>query len=386
MLLDRADLASPGSPNTKPTGRSASIRSTSRFFETQRDRRLSAFGPCARVRRRGSDRGRYFSRYDCQEVLGIETQHSWLHVKRQVAARGRVSIAAMQHMRVLRSAEGVFAFYDGRIDGYRFAEGANWVDDGALSLGTASYAVVADGEAVIYDTHVSVEHARYIREALEEQGVRRFTVVLSHWHLDHVAGTAAFEDCEVIASARTAELLAHFKSAIERGEHEGPPGIDPLILPTRIFEDRLCLAVGRAQLELIHTNIHSDDATVVWLPERRLLLCGDTMEDTITYVDEPQSLDLHLTNLGELWRLAPDRILPNHGDPGVLAAGGYSRDLIRATEQYIRILKRCRSDPGIRSTSLRELIAGPLDAGWIHYYAPYEAVHRANLETVLAAA
>lgn len=99
-------------------------------------------------------------------------------------------------MRVLQPAEGVYAFYDGRIDGYRFAEGLNWVDDGALSLGIASYAVVHDREAIVYDTHVSIVHASYIREFLESQGVRSFTIVLSHWHLDHVAGTAVFADCE----------------------------------------------------------------------------------------------------------------------------------------------------------------------------------------------
>ena len=302
-----------------------------------------------------------------------------------MGATDRVSIAAMHQMRVLRPAEGVFAFYDGRIEGYRYAAGPNWVDDGALSLGIASYAVVADGEAVIYDTHVSVEHARHMREVLEEHGVGRFTIVLSHWHLDHVAGTAAFQDCEVVSSARTAELLARFKNAIEHGEHEGPPAIDPLILPTRVFEDRLRLAIGQTPLELIHTNIHSDDATVVWLPERRLLLCGDTMEDTITYVDEPESLDAHLTNLRGLSELAPDRILPNHGDPDVIAGGGYSSDLIPATEQYIHVLKRCRNDSSLRDTELRELIAPSIEGGAIHYFAPYEAVHRENLETVLAA-
>jgi cyclase len=292
----------------------------------------------------------------------------------------------MHHMRVLRPAEGIYAFYDGRIDGYRFAQGPNWVDDGALSLGIASYAVFAEREAVIYDTHVSVEHARFIREALEDKGVRKFTVVLSHWHLDHVAGTAAFEDCEVIASERTAELLTRFKSAIERGKHEGPPGIDPLVLPTRVFRDRLRLGIGRARLELIHTNIHSDDATVVWLPRRRVLLCGDTMEDTITYVAEPKSLDVHLANLGRLRQLEPNRILPNHGDPDVIAAGGYSIDLISATEQYIRALERCRTTPRLRDASLRELTGGSLEAGSIHYFAPYEAIHRENLKAVLAAA
>ena len=291
----------------------------------------------------------------------------------------------MHHMRVFHPAEGIYAFYDGRIDGYRFAEGPNWVDEGALSVGIASYAVVADDEAIVYDTHVSVEHARYIREALEEQGVRKFTIVLSHWHLDHVAGTAAFPDCEVIACERTAGLLTRFKSAIEQGQHEGPPGIDPLVLPTRVFPDRLRLTIGRAQLELIHTNIHSDDATVVWMPEQRLLLCGDTMEDTITYVVEPEGFDVHLANLDRLRQLNPDRILPNHGDPDVIAGGGYSRDLIRATEQYVHALKRCRQEPELREATLRELIAESLDAGWVRYFPPYEEVHRENLGTMLAA-
>jgi glyoxylase-like metal-dependent hydrolase (beta-lactamase superfamily II) len=288
-------------------------------------------------------------------------------------------------MRVLEPAEGVLAFYDGRIDGYRFADGPNWVDDGALSLGIASYAVISDGEAMVYDTHVSVQHAQYIRSTLEARDIRRFTVVLSHWHLDHVAGTAAFGECEIIASRRTAELLARFRAAIEDGSNEGPPAIDPLILPTTSFEVRRALKIGTIELELIHTDIHSDDATVAWFPERGLLLCGDTMEDTVTYVDEPEHFGSHLANLEKLRKLAPERILPNHGDPDVIAAGGYSSDLIGATEQYIRTLQKCRTEPSLRDASLRELIGEALAAGAVTYYAPYEAVHRENLETVLAA-
>ena len=48
----------------------------------------------------------------------------------------------MHHLRVLHPAEGIRAFYDGRVEGYRFADGPNWVDDGALALGIASYAIV----------------------------------------------------------------------------------------------------------------------------------------------------------------------------------------------------------------------------------------------------
>ena len=289
----------------------------------------------------------------------------------------------MNHLRVLRPAEGLYAFYDGRIDGYRFAEGPNWVDEGALALGIASYALLAGEEALVYDTQTTVEHARLVRERLEGEGARRFTVVLSHWHLDHVAGTEVFQDSEVISSERTAEHLRDKRAAIENGELEGPPPIDPLILPTRTYSSRLSLKVGEEPVELIHTDIHSDDATVLWLAERGTLLCGDTMEDTITYVDEPESFDAHLANLEALRGLEPDRILPNHGDPDVIAEGGYPIGLISATEQYIRALQRARNEPAPRELGLQELIAEPLESGWVNYFPPYEAVHRENLETVL---
>lgn len=283
-------------------------------------------------------------------------------------------------MRVLRPMEGIDAFYDGRIPGYRFADEPNWVDDGAVSLGIASYAVVDGDEALVFDTHVSVDHARHLRSALENQGVRKFTVVLSHWHLDHVAGTAVFADSEVVASRRTAELLTRNRDAIERGELAGPPAIDPLILPTGVFDDRVELHVGGVRVELMQVNIHSHDATVLWLPGRRVLLAGDTVEDTITYVAEPNGLDAHLAELDRLWRLAPDRILPSHGDPEVIATGGYPPDLIRATQHYIRMLQRARREPSLRDATLRELLADSLQAGWIRYFSPYETVHRDNLE------
>ena len=46
------------------------------------------------------------------------------------------------------------------------------------------------------------------------------------------------------------------------------------------------------------------------------------------------------------------------------------------------MLQRCRSEPQLCSAGLAELVAEPLQAGWITYFAPYEAVHRENLDAV----
>jgi glyoxylase-like metal-dependent hydrolase (beta-lactamase superfamily II) len=286
---------------------------------------------------------------------------------------------------VLRPAPKVLAFYDGRVEGYRFSPEPNWVDQGALELGIASYAIVDGTDALVYDTHVSVEHAERVRRELEAEGAERFVVVLSHWHLDHIAGTAAFADSEVIAGERTAELMERHRAAIEAGTHEGPPRIDPLVMPTRTFAGRERLLVGETEVELIGVDIHSDDATVLWLADRRLLFAGDTLEDTVTYVTEPDRLTTHLGDLSRLRELGPERIFPNHGDPDVIASGGYPPELIDATAEYLELLRRSASEPALGEQTLRELLAGPIEAGSIRYYAPYEQVHSENVESVRAA-
>jgi cyclase len=282
-------------------------------------------------------------------------------------------------MQILKPAPGLLAFYDGRTA----VTGASWVEDGALSLGIASYAFIDGAHALVYDTHVSVPHARGIRAALEAEGATDFLVVLSHWHLDHIAGTEAFADCRIIANAKTrAHMERHF-AAIEGGTHHGPPAIKPLIMPNEVFDGQTDVMIGATRVDLIEVNIHSDDGTVAWLPAQGILLAGDTMEDTITYVDEPADVDIHLAELDRLWALGPSRILPNHGDPEIIALGGYEKTLIRAQQQYLRMLKRARTDETVRKMPLAELIRGPLEAGWVHMFAPYEAVHAQNLERVM---
>jgi glyoxylase-like metal-dependent hydrolase (beta-lactamase superfamily II) len=289
------------------------------------------------------------------------------------------------HVRVLQPHPGLFAFYDGRIEGQRFAEGPNWVDNGALSLGIASYALVSGDAALVYDTHVSLPHARLIRRTLEAAGVRQFTVVLSHCHLDHVAGTGVFADCEIIANRRTARHLTRDRAAIEAGTLGGAPGIAPLILPTRVFEGVLDLQIGQRSVQLIEANIHSDDATVVLLADSGILLAGDTVEDTVTYVGDPLSFGVHLTDIERLCALKPHFVLPNHGAPDVIAAGGYAASLLPATAAYIRWLMRLSREPGLADTPLDQAIAPQLAEGSLRWFAPYAAIHRQNLARTLAA-
>jgi glyoxylase-like metal-dependent hydrolase (beta-lactamase superfamily II) len=282
-------------------------------------------------------------------------------------------------MRVLEPAPGVLGFYDGRIPGLRaWSDAPNWLDDGAYELGICTYAVVDGDEALVYDTHISLDQARLIRQRLQDAGVRHIRVVLSHWHDDHVAGNAVFADCEIIANRLTAALLEENRSAIEAAD----PPIRPLVMPNRLFEGSLTLQVGATQVELRQMDIHSQDGTVMLLPERGLLFAGDTLEDPITYVAEPDRLAAHLRDLDRLAALPFARLLPDHGDPEIIAGGGYGPGLIDVTRRYVERLGLCAAEPELAEMPLEAFLGEDAEAGVIRMFAPYEAVHRRNVAAV----
>jgi cyclase len=279
-------------------------------------------------------------------------------------------------IRVLRLGEHLLGFYEGR-DRPRDEPVDNWMVDGALSLGICSYALIDGPDAIVYDTHVSVDRARTIRTTLERLGARNIRVVLSHWHLDHVAGTEAFADCEIIANRLTAGLLAEHRTAIEAGTYEGPPAISPLVLPTTVFDDAMTLETPGLRLELVQFEIHSRDETVIHLPADGLLLAGDTVEDTVTYVSEADRLEVHLDELERMRSLGATRIMPAHGSRERIERGGYAGSLIDATRRYVSDLLVPEREP-----DLRAFIAEQLADGSLEWFEPYQRVHEANLAAV----
>lgn len=284
-----------------------------------------------------------------------------------------------RHLRIYEPHPGIFAYYDGRVPGHALLAGPNWMDDGAIALGIATYALIEGDQALVYDTHVSPAHGAAIRAHLEGRGARHFTVIYSHWHLDHVAGTAAFSGAQVIANARTDFHLRTQSAAIEAGTLQGLPAINPLILPSRTFTGQIALRFGSREVHLIEANIHSDDATVLWLPAERILLAGDTVEDCVTYVGEPADFLVHLRDLDRLSALGPAYVLPDHGAPEIIAAGGYGPAIIPATQSYIRWLMRLETEPGLAHTPLAAVIAADLQQGTLVWFDGYEDIHRQNI-------
>lgn len=277
----------------------------------------------------------------------------------------------------------LIAFYDGRDPNLkRYSADWNWVDDGAMKLGIATYAIYKGDQALVYDTFTSIAQARWVRDYLQSKGIKRFVLVLSHWHPDHIGGNAVYEDSAIIASSLGRDTLDKLKTDLEEGKAFGPPGIKPLILPNIGYQGRMNLYVGDVQVELHQTNIHSPDSTVIFIPSDKILLAGDTLEDSVTFMVEIADLPEHVKNLRKMKALPFERIYPNHGDPKVIAGGGYKKTFIDATVTYIfRMVQRSHDKTYLKSP-LENYIGDSVKKGWLSLYEPYRDVHTDNLKAV----
>ncbi len=140
--------------------------------------------------------------------------------------------AAEMNMRVFELNDHLLSFYDGRPGEAKAPHGGhNWADFGAMNVGVATYVVHRGDQALVYDTYPSTQQARWVRDYLVKAGIRHFTLVNSHWHLDHVGGNAVYTDVDRISTDKTLRRLTAKKAAIEAGTEWGPPAIKPLVAP-----------------------------------------------------------------------------------------------------------------------------------------------------------
>jgi glyoxylase-like metal-dependent hydrolase (beta-lactamase superfamily II) len=141
--------------------------------------------------------------------------------------------------------------------------------------------------------------------------------------------------------------------------------------------------VGSIRLELHQINIHSPDETVIVIPQDRLLLSGDTTEDTETFMVEYADLKIHSANLKAMGKWGSyDRILPNHGNPDRIEAGGYDDSFITATADYIDNMVRGASKSDFLSRPLEDFAGKALRRCEVSLFEPYRDVHEFNKQGV----
>ncbi len=192
-----------------------------------------------------------------------------------------------------------------------------WVGDHVSTTNVVAFAT-AKGIVVVDTTGVPKVDLELRRVIARELGRSDFAILIdTHEHGDHTGGNSVYADAVIVAHERCAagmrrnpadrerilawqaqhladlekDLAKHPEGSVEakraaeqlafgRLNHEVWTANAEPVVPTKTFADRLTLEMGDTTFELSYLGgLHSASDIAVFVPERGILMTGDTMAD-----------------------------------------------------------------------------------------------------------
>jgi alkyl sulfatase BDS1-like metallo-beta-lactamase superfamily hydrolase len=162
------------------------------------------------------------------------------------------------------------------------------------------------------------------------------TAVYTHGHIDHVFGTAVFDEESAANGWERPVVVAHqdvnprfdrycltagYNAVINQRQFRIPGLQWPTDYrrPDTTYVDRHDLVVGGLAVELHHARGETDDHTWVWVPERRTLCTGDLFIWCTPNAGNPQKVQRYARDWAVALRVMADLgaelLLPGHGLP-----------------------------------------------------------------------
>lgn len=210
-----------------------------------------------------------------------------------------------------------------------------------------AYGIITDRYLIVLDTLLCPEDMAVVMgEVQDALAGRQLLVVNSHADWDHSWGNAYF------TTQHAAPILAHehcrtrlesveAKTELVDYQHRYPVFQNVVLVPpTLTFSSTMTIHGGDLTIALFSAPGHTTDHIAAWIPELRLLLAFDAVEQPIPIIDTRAGVQPMFTTLERFLALEPQRVLCSHGKTTSIA-------LVKENLAYLRTIER-------RSRSLLE--------------------------------
>lgn len=243
----------------------------------------------------------------------------------------------------------------------------------ALHDNGSNISCVALGEGLVFfDASLSTDTAKRFRRDMEARfGRPTKALVLTHSHLDHILGMAAFDDVPVYAAASGRPRWDHFVS-MEWDERavQGYAAVFPTLpqeienarirMPTEFFDDELVLGSAEDRLVIHRTGGHTIDSSSGVVGAESIVIAGDLVQARRRpYFGEPDTdFSAWIDALKEWEELDVKAICPGHGPMIELAE-------LRAIRVWFEQASAAMTELKSRGVTFEEAVAGAgLPAGY----------------------
>ncbi|MFM8798616.1 MAG: MBL fold metallo-hydrolase [Fluviibacter sp.] len=182
--------------------------------------------------------------------------------------------------------------------------------------------VVTPAGVVVIDALGSPELARRLIAQIRKVTDKPLnTVIVTHYHADHVYGLQVFKEAgaRIVAHEASGEYLNSdtARLRLDASRQELFPWVDEhtkLLPPDEPIKGAKKLVVGGVDFELIPVGpSHTPDDLVVWLPQSRVLFAGDLVfRNRIPFVGQADSRQW-IESLNTLLKFPAKVMVPGHG-------------------------------------------------------------------------
>lgn len=252
-----------------------------------------------------------------------------------------------------------------------------------MRLGGGTHPIFRGDSAIIVDTMDLPGQGEWVKNLLQSKyAIKNFTVVNTHWHLDHITENHLYKNESIFGHADTRKIILANKDAIEAGTLWGPPAF-PAIPPNVTFNGRLDLWLENLKVELHEFQIHCAGHLAVYLPDDKFLLAADMLEDPIWIFNlDFATPETQLAEFERMMTMDIERIYSSHCNLDAVKAGGYDKRFIKNNANYLKrmIADVASSDFGTKTAPV--YIDDALAAGELTWWEPYSEIHARNIDTI----
>ncbi len=203
--------------------------------------------------------------------------------------------------------------------------------------------VIIEGvhEVMLVDAQLTKTNAESVLRQIADTRKPLSTIYITHEHADHFLGLEVFREAyprvRVIAtSAVAARIHKVYQEKLDKWQTLLGPGAATQVVPVEPFDgDAIAFESFHIKI-LTHLQGDTDENTMVWIPDQRILVGGDVVfNDMHVYTAETDGVarGKWLDSLNAIRALRPLVVIPGHSKSGAQLDASTA---VEFTETYLR--------------------------------------------------
>jgi cyclase len=239
-------------------------------------------------------------------------------------------------------------------------------------LGCNVGVVLTERGPVVIDTPVLPDDTRDLRDQIRKLTSKRIAyLIYTHEHFDHVLGAsgltkkviahyAAVKDIEYLRKDLAGEIK-HFYPGLYKEYKDTLDSLD-VIPPQITFVNEMTLYPGSQRLELSWVGGHSPASILIYLPEDKVLFCGDNVDVGMPFIAPYSRFGEWIEALKLIEGMDINRIVPGHGEMCNMDDVRRTRIFFETARDRVQKLIEAGANKGetIRKIDLTDVLPVPL--------------------------